>query len=85
VGGKVKAGKKDAGVDLLANTDLTTWVPPTSTPAEVRQYRRELHEKLDVLPFADAGPVLVVRRPQRASMPTAAAATATTSRSIPEP
>jgi hypothetical protein len=27
--------------------------PPTSTPAEVRQYHRELHEKLDVLPFAD--------------------------------
>jgi hypothetical protein len=54
-GGKVKAGKKDAGVNPIANTDLTTWVPPTSTPAEVRQrqYHRELHEKLDVLPFAD--------------------------------
>jgi hypothetical protein len=55
VGGKVKAGKKDADVNLIANTDLTTWVPPTSTPAEVRQYRRELHEKLGVLPFADDG------------------------------
>jgi hypothetical protein len=53
VGGKVKAGKKDAGGNLIANTDLTTWVPPTSTPAEVRQYHRELHKKLDVLPFAD--------------------------------
>jgi hypothetical protein len=50
-----KAGKTDAGGNLIANTDLTTWVPPTSTPAEVRQYRRELREKLDVdvLPFAD--------------------------------
>jgi hypothetical protein len=53
VGGKVKAGKKDAGSNLIANIDLTTWVPPTSTLAEVRQYHRELHEKLDVLPFAD--------------------------------
>jgi hypothetical protein len=53
VGGKVKAGKKDAGGNFIANTDLITWVPPTSTPAEVHQYHRELHEKLDVLPFAD--------------------------------
>jgi hypothetical protein len=60
VGGKVKAGKKDADVNLIANTDLATWVPPTSTPAEVRQYRRELHEKLDVLPFAD-GPASSTR------------------------
>jgi hypothetical protein len=60
VGGKIKAGKKDAGVNLIANTDLTTWVPPTSTPAEVRQDRRELHEKLDVLPFAD-GPASSTR------------------------
>jgi hypothetical protein len=55
VGSKVKAGKKNADGNPIANTDLTTWVPPTSTPAEVRQrqYHRELHEKLDVLPFAD--------------------------------
>jgi hypothetical protein len=61
VGGEVKAGKKkDAGVNLIANTDLATWLPPTSTPAEVRQYRSELHEKLDVLPFAD-GPASSTR------------------------
>jgi hypothetical protein len=51
VGGEVKEGKRDADGNPIANTDLTSWVPPTSTPAEVRQYRRELHEKLDVLPF----------------------------------
>jgi hypothetical protein len=27
--------------------------PPTSTPGEVRQYRREPHEKIDALPYAD--------------------------------
>jgi hypothetical protein len=60
VGGKVKAGEKDADVNRIVNTDLTTWVPPTSTPAEVRQYRRELYEKLDVLTFAD-GPASSTR------------------------
>jgi hypothetical protein len=53
-------GKEDAEGSPSANTDLTTWVPPTSTPAEVRQYRRELHEKIDALPFSD-GPASSTR------------------------
>jgi hypothetical protein len=32
--------------------------PPTSTPLEVRMYRKELHEKIDALPYADARPEL---------------------------
>jgi hypothetical protein len=38
---------------IVLNLDLLAWTPPTSTPEEVRQYRRELHEKIDALPYDD--------------------------------
>jgi hypothetical protein len=34
VGGKAKAGKEGGDGNPIANADLTTWVAPTSTPAE---------------------------------------------------
>jgi hypothetical protein len=43
----------DANGCLVLSLDLRAWTAPTSTPGEVRQYRRELHEKIDALPFAD--------------------------------
>jgi hypothetical protein len=36
---------------VIANTDLTTWVAPTSTPADIRQYRKRLHDTVAALPF----------------------------------
>jgi hypothetical protein len=30
---------------LVLSLDLLAWTPPTSTPVEVRMYRKELHEK----------------------------------------
>jgi hypothetical protein len=42
----------DANGCLALNLDLRAWTAPTSTPGEVRQYRRELHEKIDALPYA---------------------------------
>jgi hypothetical protein len=41
---------------IIANTDLTTWVAPTSTPAEIRQYRKELYDTAAALPFATVVP-----------------------------
>jgi hypothetical protein len=52
VGSKVKAGKEDADGNLIANTDLTTWVAPISTPAEIRQYCEKLYDTVAALPFA---------------------------------
>ena len=34
------------------DADLTTWAAPTSTPSEVRQYRKELYDKAAALPYA---------------------------------
>jgi hypothetical protein len=56
VGSKVKAGKEDTGGNLIANTDLTTWVAPISTPAEIRQYCEELYDTVAALPFATVVP-----------------------------
>jgi hypothetical protein len=56
VGSKVKAGKEGAGGNLIANTDLTTWVAPISTPAEIRQYRKGLYDTVAALPFATVVP-----------------------------
>jgi hypothetical protein len=52
VGSKVKAGKEGAGGNLIANTDLTTWLAPISTPAEIRQYCEKLYDTVAALPFA---------------------------------
>ena len=52
VGSKVKTGKEDAGGNLIANTDLTTWLAPISTPAEIRQYCEKLYDTVAALPFA---------------------------------
>ena len=35
-----------------ADADLTAWAAPTSTPTEVRQYRKELYDKAAALPYA---------------------------------
>jgi hypothetical protein len=48
----INAGTEVAEGNLIGNTDLTTWVPPTSTPAEIRQYRKKLHDTVAALPFA---------------------------------
>ena len=48
----INAGTEDAEGNLIGNTDLTTWVPPTSTPAEIRQYRKRLYDTVAALPFA---------------------------------
>jgi hypothetical protein len=56
VGSKVKAGKKGADGDLIANTDLTTWLAPISTPAEIRQYCEKLYDTVAALPFATVVP-----------------------------
>ena len=37
---------------------MLAWTPPTSTPLEVRMYRKELHEKIDALPYADRTPIV---------------------------
>jgi hypothetical protein len=50
----INAGTEDAEGNLIGNTDLTTWVPPTSTPAEIRQYRKKLHDT--VVPTEDDDP-----------------------------
>ena len=48
----------DANGCLVLNLDLLAWTPPTSTPLEVRVYRKELHEKIDALPYADRTPIV---------------------------
>jgi hypothetical protein len=48
----------DANGCLVLNLDLLAWTPPTSTPLEVRVYRKELHEKIDALPYADSAPIV---------------------------
>ena len=48
----------DANGCLVLNHDLLAWTPPTSTPLEVRMYRKELHEKIDALPYADSAPIV---------------------------
>ena len=45
----INAGTEDAEGNLIGNTDLTTWVPPTSTPAEIR---KRLYDTVAALPFA---------------------------------
>jgi hypothetical protein len=40
----INAGTDDDEGNLIANTGLTTWAAPTSTPAEIRQYRKKLHD-----------------------------------------
>jgi hypothetical protein len=50
----INAGTEDAEGNLIGNTDLTTWVLPTSTLAEIRQYRKKLHDTVAALPFATA-------------------------------
>ena len=39
-----------------AGIDLTTWEAPTSTPSEVRQFRRELYDRAVALPYASVPP-----------------------------
>ena len=56
VGSKVKTGKEDAGGNPIANTDLTTWLAPISTPAEIRQYCEKLYDTIAALPFATVVP-----------------------------
>ena len=48
----------DANGCLVLNLDLLAWTPPTSTPLEVRVYRKELHEKIDALPYAVSAPIV---------------------------
>ena len=48
----------DANGCLVLNLDLLAWTPPTSTPLEVRVYRKELHEKIDALPHAVSAPIV---------------------------
>jgi hypothetical protein len=45
----INAGTDDDEGNLIANTDLTTWVAPTSTPGGIRQYRKRLHDKVAAL------------------------------------
>jgi hypothetical protein len=43
----INAGTEDVEGNLIGNTDLTTWVPPTSTPAEIRSLMsRAVHTAL---------------------------------------
>ena len=51
-------GANDANGCLVLSHDLLAWTPPTSTPLEVRMYRKELHEKIDALPYADRTPIV---------------------------
>jgi hypothetical protein len=39
-----------------AGINLTTWEAPTSTPSEVRQFRRELYDRAAALPYASVPP-----------------------------
>jgi hypothetical protein len=55
-GVKVGIKVKGAGGNLIANTDLTTWVAPILTPAEIRQYRKKLYDTVAALPFATLVP-----------------------------
>jgi hypothetical protein len=54
---------------MAASSSMTCWhgPPPTSTPLEVRMYRKELHEKIDALPYADRTPI--VTEPTNAASP----------------
>ena len=44
------------GCLAVLSLDLAAWAAPTSTPGEMRQYRRELHTKIDALPYDDGPP-----------------------------
>jgi hypothetical protein len=55
---KVKAGKGDADDNLMHREYRPDyiWVAPISTPAQIRQYRKELYDTVDALPFATVVP-----------------------------
>jgi hypothetical protein len=59
VGSKVKAGKGKEGADgNLMHREYRPdhiWVAPISTPAQIRQYRKELYD-VAALPFATVVP-----------------------------
>jgi hypothetical protein len=50
----VNEGHDDDDGNLFLNLDLTAWMASTSTPTEVRNYRKVLEKKVAALPFAMA-------------------------------
>ena len=55
---KVKADKEDADGNLMHREYRPDyiWVAPISTPAQIRQYRKELCDTVAALPFATVVP-----------------------------